>query len=178
MEKLLEIRKRLNDLGYTLGPFKPEDENQFYDIFRDVVNSGCQFPFKCNSIQEFHRKFLDAGSNVYVCHSLTNEVIGGFYIKPNFSDRSSHIANAAYMVREGYRGRGIGTLLIKASLYIAKEVGFQAIQFNMVLSQNISAIRVYQKLDFKTIGTIPKAVLNPDGTYQDGYIMYRTLEDC
>ena len=173
MESLLETYKQLKDLGYTLEPFKQEDEHQLYEIFRHVVDSGSQFPFECNSKQEFHRRFLNAESNVYVCHSSDNEVIGGFYIRSNFSDKSRHIANAAYMIREDYRAQGIGTLLIKASLYIAKDLGFRAMQFNMVLSQNISAIRLYQKL----IGTIPEAILNSDGVYQDGYIMYRSLED-
>jgi GNAT superfamily N-acetyltransferase len=35
-----------------------------------------------------------------------------------------------------YRGKGLGSLLIKASLHLAKSFGFQAMQFNMVLSQN------------------------------------------
>ena len=108
---------------------------------------------------------------------MAEKVIGGFYIKPNYTDRSKHIANAAYMIEEAYRGKGIGTLLIKASLYIAKDLGFQAMQFNRVLSQNRGAVKLYQKLGFKTVGTIPEAVLNSDGTYQDGYIMYRSLLD-
>jgi hypothetical protein len=95
MESLLETYKKLNDLGYALQPFNQEDENQLYDIFRHVVDSGGQFPFECNSKQEFHRQFLDAVSNVYVCHSSNKKVIGGFYIRPNFYDSSRQIANAA-----------------------------------------------------------------------------------
>lgn len=49
-------------------------------------------------------------------------------------------------------------------------------QFNMVLSQNVIAIKLYQKLGFNVIGTIPHAIRNPDGSYQDGYIMHRKLE--
>ncbi len=177
MESLLEVYKQLKDMGYSLHPFNQEDENQFYDIFRNVVDSGGQFPFESNSIQEFHRQFLEAQSHVFVCHSNAYEVIGGFYIKPNFPNKSRHIANAAYMVRDTYRGQGIGKLLIRASLYVAKELGFQALQFNMVFSQNVSAIKLYQKLGFNIIGTTPKAIRNPDGSYQEGYIMYRTLEN-
>lgn len=175
MESLLEIYEKLNQLGYILKPFSPEDEKCLYEIFREVVDSGSQFPYECNSLQEFHRQFLNPQSRVYVCHSSANEVIGGFYIRSNFPGRSNHIANAAYMIRATYRGQGIGSLLIKASLHLAKELGFQAMQFNMVLSQNSTAIRIYQKLGFNIIGTISEAVRNPDGSYQDGYVMYRKL---
>ncbi len=175
-KSLVEIHKQLAQLGFILKPFSQEDENCLYNIFRDVVDTGSQFPYECNSLQEFYRQFLAPTSHIYVCHSIsTNEVVGGFYIKSNFPGRSSHIANAAYMVRETDRGKGIGTLLIKASLCIAKELGFRAMQFNMVLSQNIGATKLYQKLGFNIIGTISEAVRNPDRSYQDGYILYTSL---
>jgi RimJ/RimL family protein N-acetyltransferase len=140
------------------------------------VDTGAQFPYESNNKEEFHRQFFGPGSMVYVCeNSSTKEVVGGFYLRANFSGRSNHIANAAYMMKDSHRGQGIGTLLIKASLQIAKDRGFLAMQFNMVLSQNISAIRLYQKLGFTIVGTIPRAVRNPDGSYQDGYVLYREL---
>lgn len=175
MESLLELYKQLNNLGCILEPFKQADEYDLYEIFREVVDSGSQFPYECSSMQEFHRQFFSSQSHVYVCRSSTNEVIGSFYIRPNFSGRSSHIANAAYMIKEASRGKGIGTLLVKLSLHIAKDLGFHAMQFNMVLSQNMVAVKLYQKLGFTIIGTIPTAVRNPDESYQDGYIMYRQL---
>jgi len=177
MESLLEINQQLNALGYTLEAFSHADENALYDIFRNVVDSGSQFPYGWNTLQEFRSQFLGKRSNVYVCHSSDNEVIGGFYIKPNFPHRSILIANAAYMVHEAYRGHGIGTLMIKASLHIAKELGFQAMQFNLVFSKNIPAINLYQKLGFDIIGTIPEVIQNTDGSWQEGYIMYRKLEN-
>jgi DNA-binding MarR family transcriptional regulator/L-amino acid N-acyltransferase YncA len=174
-KSLLEVYTQLAQQGFTLKPFSQEDENCLYAIFREVVDSGTQFPYECNSVQEFYRQFFAPTSQVYVCHSSTKEVIGGFFIRSNFTGRSNHIANAAYMLKSSYRGRGIGTLLVNASLEIAKDLGFQSMQFNMVLSQNIPAIKLYQKLDFNIIGTIPQAIRNPDGSYQEGYILYRKL---
>lgn len=177
MESLLVISERISQLGCILEPYEPNDEPGLYEIFQEVVDSGSQFPYECSSMEEFHRQFFNPQGQVYVCRSLNNEVIGGFYIKSNFPGRSSHIANAAYMVRSSYRGKGIGSLLVKASLHFAKDLGFQAMQFNMVLSENIIAVKLYQKLGFYIIGTIPKAVRNPDSSYQDGYVLFRKLED-
>lgn len=176
-ESLPEIFNRLSQMGYTLDLFNQKDEEALYEIFREVVDSGSQFPYECSSIEEFHRQFFTPQGQVYVCHSLDGKVMGGFYLRANFSGRSSHIANAAYMVRKTYRGKGLGSLLIKASLHLAKNLGFQAMQFNMVLSQNTLAIKLYERLGFSVVGIIPQAVRNPSGNYQDGYVMHRQLDN-
>ncbi len=160
---------------WGVKPISPGDEEGLYKIFKEVIDSGDQFPYDSNSIQEFHRRFLEPQSQVYVTHSSEGEVTGGFAIKPNFCGRADHIANGAYMVKKTHQGQGIGTLLVKASLEIAKKLGFRAIQFNMVLSQNLIAVRLYQKLGFSIIGTIPEAIRNSDGSFQDGYIFYQKL---
>lgn len=174
-ENLTDIHTRLSQKGFSLALYKQEDENPLYDIFREVVDSGIEFPYESSSVQEFHRQFFAPQSVVYVCRSLNGEVVGGFYLRANFSGRCSHIANAAYMIKSSHRGQGIGTLLINASLEIAKNLGFQAMQFNMVLSQNFIAVKLYQKLGFNIVGTIPNAIRNPDGSYQQGYILHREL---
>lgn len=177
MESLSEISHHLNQMGYSLQLFEQKDEEELYEIFREVVDSGSQFPYECNSIAEFHRQFFSPHTQVYVSHSPKGEVVGGFYLRANFSGRSNHIANAAYMIRNTYRGKGIGSLLIKASLHFAKNLGFQAMQFNMVLSQNTGAVKLYEKFGFTIAATLPQAIRNPDGSYQDGYVMYRKLEN-
>lgn len=174
-ETLSDIHVKLSQRGLLLSLFKQEDETSLYEIFRKVVDAGCEFPYESSSIQEFYRQFFAPESKVYVCRTLNGKVVGGFFVRPNFSGRCNHIANAAYMIKDSYRGQGIGTLLVNASLEIAKSLGFQAMQFNMVLSQNVTALQLYDKLGFKIAGTIPKAVRNPDGSYQDGYILFRTL---
>lgn len=177
IESLAEIHSHLHQLGYDLKPFDQNDEKALYKIFKEVVDTGSEFPYECNSIEEFRRQFFGHHGQVYVCHSLDGEVIGGFYIRANYSGKSSHIANSAYMVQSNYRGKGIGSFLVKASLQIAKDLEFQAMQFNMVFSKNVKAINLYEKLGFSIVGTIPEAIRNLDGSYQDGYVMFRKLND-
>lgn len=175
IESLSDISIRLKQMGYMLRLFDANDEKQLYEIFREVVNSGSQFTYECSSIEEFRRQFFTPQGQVYVCHTLDGEIVGGFYLRHNFSGRSSHIANAAYMIQSSRRGKGVGSLLIKASLHFAKNLGFGAMQFNMVLSQNMLAVKLYQRLGFNIAGVLPEAIRNPDGSYQDGYVMYRKL---
>lgn len=172
IESLSEIQSQLNQQGYTLDLYNEKDEKSFYEIFKEVIDSGSQFPFEDNSIEEFRKQFMPAKSHVYVCRTAKGQVVGGFYFKANYSGTANHIANAGYMIRSTFRGKGIGLLLIKASLQLAKEHKFHAMQFNMVLSQNTLAVKLYERLGFNIIGTIPEAVRNSDGSFQDGYVMY------
>lgn len=175
IESLSEIYDRLNQMGCSLQIFEQKDEEELYEIFREVVETGSQFPYECSSKEEFKLHFFTPQGQVYVCHNSDGKVIGGFYLRANYSGRSNHIANAAYMINSAHRGKGVGVLLIKASLHLSKNLGFQAIQFNMVLSQNTRPIKIYQKLGFKIAGIINDAVRNSDGNYQDGYVMHRKL---
>lgn len=175
IESLEEVSKQLGQSGYKLEDFCTKDEQPLYEIFQEVVRTGNQFPYENGSIEEFRKQFLSPSSQVFVCRDSDQKVIGGFYIKPNYSGRSSHIANAAYMIKSSYQRKGIGTLLLKSSLHIAKNLGFRAMQLNMVLSQNNIAIKLYQKFGFTILATIPEAIRNPNGNFQDGYIMYQKL---
>jgi DNA-binding MarR family transcriptional regulator len=171
-----EINTLLAQKGLTLKPFVQEDEESLYNIFQEIVESGNQVHFECSSKQEFYRQFLESGSQVFTAHLSERELVGGFTIKPNFSGRSKHVANAVYMIKRIHQGRGIGTLLVKASLEFAKQLGFRAMQFNMVLSENHIALKLYQKLGFNIIGTISRAIKNLDGSYQEGLILHRELD--
>ncbi len=171
------LQKKLLQLGYTVDTCSSEDKKALFAIFKEVVDSGCKFPYENSSAEEFQTRFFAPTSQIYVCRSIKGEVVGCFYLKSNYSGRSGHIANAAYMIKSSHRNLGIGTLLVKASLHIAKNLNFLAMQFNMVLSENTVAIKLYKKLGFEIIGTIPSAIQNTDGSFQDGYTMYRRIDN-
>jgi len=53
--------------------------------------------------------------------------------------------------------------------------GFRAMQFNFVVSTNVGAVRLWEKLGFDVIGTIPEAFRHPQHGYVDAFIMYKKL---
>jgi len=57
----------------------------------------------------------------------------------------------------------------------ARRLGFRAMQFNFVVSTNESAIRLWQRLGFKIVGTLPEAFRHPEMGYVDVHVMFRSL---
>jgi ribosomal protein S18 acetylase RimI-like enzyme len=105
------------------------------------------------------------------------QILGTYIVRPNQSGGGSHVANAAFMVPASARGQGIGRAMAEHCLSEARRLGFRAMQFNFVISTNTAAIRLWQELGFKIVGTLPDAFHHPDKGYVDVYVMYRSLVD-
>ena len=57
----------------------------------------------------------------------------------------------------------------------ARRLGFRAMQFNFVVSTNQPAIRLWQDLGFKIVGTLPGAFRHADEGFVDAFVMFRPL---
>lgn len=96
-------------------------------------------------------------------------------MKPNQVDLGSHIANCNYMVAPHHQGKGIGNALCAHSIQFAKNKGYLAMQFNIVMSTNTHAVKLWQKFGFVIIGTTPKGFRHQELGLVDTYIMYKDL---
>src|SRR5471032_993287 len=92
-------------------------------------------------------------------------------------DRGAHVANASFMVSPAAQGIGIGKLLGRHCLDEARELGYLAMQFNYVVSSNVSAVLLWKKLGFSIIGTLPRAYRHQQLGFVDVYVMYQLLDD-
>jgi ribosomal protein S18 acetylase RimI-like enzyme len=54
-------------------------------------------------------------------------------------------------------------------------MGYLAMQFNLVVSSNEVAVRLWQKLGFRIIGTLPGAFRHSQLGFVDAYVMYKHL---
>jgi L-amino acid N-acyltransferase YncA len=104
-----------------------------------------------------------------------NQILGTYIIKPNQIDLGSHIANCSYMVHPNAQGKGIGKLMYEHSIKNANQLGFKAIQFNIVVSTNINAVKLWEKYGFAIIGTIPNGFNHKKLGFVDAHIMYKEL---
>jgi len=151
------------------------DFKQFWPCFEKVIQAKETYAFEPDmSSDEAYQLWCKTPIKAFV-YEDNGEVLGTYYIKANAQGPSSHISNCGYMVSENTRGKGVARKLCEHSQLIAIEYGFKAMQFNSVVSTNEVAIRLWQKLGFNIIGTIPKAYQHATLGYVDSYIMFKHL---
>mgnify|MGYP001811645022 FL=1 len=115
-----------------------------------------------------------AGGDGYVAE-LEGAVVGLFVIRPNNPGPGAHVANASYAVRADVRGIGLGRQMGEASLGLAADLGYSAMQFNTVVSTNGNAVHLWRSLGFRIVGTVPDGFRLPDGSTVPHYVMYRNV---
>lgn len=153
------------------------DFGGIWAIFREVVRAGDTYPFSPETTRdEAYDIWLAAPAATYVAVSDAG-VVGTYYIKPNQPCLGAHVCNAGYMVAPGARGQGVGRAMCEHSLAEARRLGFTAMQYNFVVATNESAVRLWQDMGFRIIGTIPKAFKHATRGLVPAHIMYRSLEE-
>ena len=93
--------------------------------------------------------------------------VGGFR-------RYRHRCEIAIALYQEYCGLGIGKAMLEMLLNIAKQVGYEQAELE-VIANNKSAIALYEKLGFQKYGTFPNNMKYADGSYADAYWMMKKL---
>ena len=154
--------------------YRAEDMPQMAEIWNAVVREGDSFPQTEELGQKEAEAFFAEQSHVGVA-VRSAEVLGLYILHPNNVGRCGHIANASFAVKPGLRGMGIGEKIVRDCLAQGRALGFRVLQFNAVVATNERANRLYGKLGFRRVGTIPGGFRLKSGDYSDIYIYYIEL---
>jgi len=103
-------------------------------------------------------------------------VIGTYYLKSNQAGGGAHVCNSGFAVGERARGRGVAAQMCDHSQSEALKRGFKAMQFNLVVSTNDAAVRLWRQCGFEVVGTLPSAFLHPRFGYVDALVMFKRLD--
>lgn len=151
------------------------DHDAVWDIFREVVAEGTTYAYSPEiGREEGLYQWVEKPEDCYVAER-DGRIEGTYYLKTNQPGLGSHVCNAGYMVRSGARGQGIGRAMCEHSLGEARRIGYKAMQYNLVVATNRGAIRLWEKMGFDIVGTLPKAFDHAEKGLVDAHVMYKLL---
>ena len=161
---MIEIRKAVT-----------ADWNQIWPIVHEVFARGDTYAYSPDTDEDQgHAIWVESPMVTYVAVE-DGEILGTYYIKPNQPGLGTHVCNAGYMVGAKARGKGIGRAMCVHSLKEAVRLGFKAMQYNLVATTNVNAVKLWKDLGFEITGTLPKAFNHKTKGLVDAYVMYRLL---
>lgn len=85
-----------------------------------------------------------------------------------------HRYEIALALYQKYCGVGIGKMMLETVLSVAKKLEYEQAELE-VIRDNGHAIRLYEKLGFRTYGTFPDNMKYADGTYADAVWMMKKI---
>lgn len=156
-----------------------KDVEPLRQLYRMIVTEGTSYPHDRVPDDEDFLDYWVRGKSTVAAYlsdcTRSHEMLGAFYLKPNWPGRARQVANAGFIVAPGWRRKGLGWLLGASMLQYAKELGYRSVVFNLVFSENLAARHLWKKLGFAELAVIPGAVRKNDASYQDAVIMWKSL---
>ncbi|WP_224075707.1 GNAT family N-acetyltransferase [Planococcus chinensis] len=151
-EKLVELMKEVEDSGFML--FEPGERKTVPEQFKKRIEG------------------LDGHSAIFLAEE--NGVLQGYlFAIGDALLRKRYSAYVAIGIREGQRGKGIGTKLFRALEQWAREKELRRIELT-VLEHNAAGLALYQKMGFEIEG-IKKDSLYINGEYVNEYYMAKIM---
>lgn len=159
-----------------IRPFQEADWPQVWPILQATFAAGDTYAFAPESGEaEIHRAWVELPTATYVAASTEGAIQGTYYLKPNQPGLGDHVCNCGYVVAPAAQGRGIAAAMCEHSQRQALALGFRAMQFNLVVATNERAVRLWLRLGYALIGTLPGAFRHRQLGFVDAHIMYKEL---
>jgi L-amino acid N-acyltransferase YncA len=163
-------------VSIAVREYSIDDLADMKDIWNAVVEEGSAFPQE-NLLDDSGAKAFFASQSRSAVAEVDGQVVGLYTLHPNNIGRCGHLANASYAVKKGHMGKRVGEALVKDSIQAAADLGFRIMQFNAVVATNVWALRLYAKLGFIKLGTIPGGFRLKGDVYEDIVLFYKELGD-
>lgn len=155
-----------------IRPYRPGDLPALRAVLAEILKDGTTYVY--TDLDAFQAGWLAPECHVFVAEE-EGRLLGSYGLKPNAAGRGAHVANAFFAVGSAARGRQAGRRMGEHALEEARRLGFQAMQFNMVVSTNVGAIALWEKLGFVEVGRLPRVFQHPSQGLVDALVMWRAL---
>ena len=158
-----------------IRPIRGEDHERVWSILEPVIRAGETYALDREMTREAALAYWVAPEKETFVLEQNDIVLGTYYLRANQTGGGRHVCNAGFMTHAEAVGRGVARTMCEHALQHAKAYGFQAMQFNFVISTNERAIGLWNRQGFDVVGRLPKAFHHPVHGLVDALVMYRFL---
>jgi ribosomal protein S18 acetylase RimI-like enzyme len=160
----------------TIRSFKSSDWSSVWPILQTTFASGDTYTFSPDSTEaEIRKAWIELPAATFVACNEAGHIVGTYFIKPNQPGLGAHVCNCGYVVDKEAQGQGIAAQMCEHSQKLAVDMGFRAMQFNFVVATNTGAVRLWQKLGFDIVGTLPGVFQHQQLGFVDAHVMFKAL---
>lgn len=165
-----------------LRPTSPEDSEAMIEYMRVTAGETpflLRYPDEVSYTVEGEReilsRILDDPGHAMIVGIVNGKVAGNCSLSGiGVKRKIRHRCSLAITLYKEYWGLGIGTAMIGYLTELAKQVGYEQIDLEVV-AENEQAQALYRKCGFVETGRRYHALKFDDGTYHDEILMVKTL---
>jgi ribosomal protein S18 acetylase RimI-like enzyme len=160
----------------TIRSFKSSDWSSVWPMLQTTFAAGDTYTFSPDSTEaEIRKAWIELPAATFVACNEAGHIVGTYFIKPNQPGLGAHVCNCGYVVDKEAQGQGIAAQMCEHSQKLAVDMGFRAMQFNFVVATNTGAVRLWQKLGFDIVGTLPRVFQHQRLGFVDAHVMFKAL---
>jgi ribosomal protein S18 acetylase RimI-like enzyme len=160
----------------SIRPYQESDWPTLWPLLQSTFKTGDTYAFSPESTEaDIHNAWVDVPMATYVACADDGRVLGTYLLKANQPGLGAHVCNCGYVVAPEAQGQGVASAMCEHSQREAISMGFLAMQFNLVVSTNERAVRLWQRLGFSVVGTLPRAFRHQRLGFVDALVMFKTL---
>jgi len=160
-----------------LRPLLPEDKDELWSLFQNISDEDRRYMRSDVSNKNVVTGWVDnldyqktlplvAIVNTRIVGDATLHFRGGPY---------RHVADVRIFLSKEFRHRGLGTVMLKTLIDIARKCALQFIVAEIVADQT-RTIHAFQSLGFERVVTYPDFYLMPDGEAHDVAVLVLSLK--
>lgn len=158
-----------NGQKIQVGPFLSTEWSAGMELMNLIIREGNSWPFdkEFETIDSYRGYFLshaafavralDDGTDSHGNTLSAGDLLGCFYIKPNYPGRCSHICNGGFITAPHVRRTGVARLMGTLFLRIANDLGYKSAYFNLVFRSNHASVALWESLGFQRVAVLEHA---------------------
>ena len=110
-------------------------------------------------------------------HWFVVRVVVPFACQPNYPGVASHYCNGGFLTVPSIRRQGLGSVMGRAYLRLAKDIGYRASMFNLVFVVNEASVALWRRLGFRELAVLPGVGNLKGHGYTDAIQFFHSLHD-